>query len=73
MKNFALLIIIALLFFNKSYSQINANSVLGIPTATLADIIAVTDAQEGAFAYATDTDKLYTFNGTNWNEVTNNP
>ncbi|GGG39414.1 hypothetical protein GCM10011414_05950 [Croceivirga lutea] len=55
-----------------SSAQLDSNSVLGIPTATLAQINSVTGAQEGAIAYASDTDKVYKFNGTSWEELANN-
>ncbi len=60
---------------NISYGQLDADSVMGLPTATLAEINTITTAQQGAIAYATDTDKVYKFDGTSWNEVanTNNP
>ncbi|WP_343486969.1 hypothetical protein [Allomuricauda sp. d1] len=61
-----------LLTYTPVFAQIDANSVMGLPTGTLAEIVAITSAQEGAFAYATDTDKVYTFNGSSWDEVVNN-
>jgi len=67
------LLIAFILISNNSFAQIDANSVIGLPTGTIAEIIAITNAQEGSFAYATDTDKIYTFDGLTWNEVTNNP
>ncbi len=48
-------------------AQFDEFSVMGLPTATAAEIQAVTAAAEGAMAYATDEDRLYLFDGTNWN------
>jgi hypothetical protein len=64
--------LLLMLFCVFSHSQLDSNSVLGVPTATLAQINSVTGAQEGAIAYATDTDKVYKFNGTSWEELANN-
>lgn len=72
LKNYFVRVLILLFISTSSFSQIDANSVMGIPTGTLSEITTITDALEGAFAYATDTDKLYTFNGAIWSEVTNN-
>ena len=57
------------------FTQIDSSSVFGLPFATLAEINAVRGAQEGSLAYASDTDKVYKFNGTSWEEIanTNNP
>ena len=48
------------------FSQIDENSVMGIPQATTAEIIAVTTAPAGSMAYSSDENKLYHFNGTTW-------
>lgn len=53
------------------HAQIDENSVMGLPTATLAEITAVTPTQSGAIAYATDTNKIYKYDGSSWNEVAN--
>lgn len=53
-------------------AQIDAGSVFGLPFASLAEITAITTAQEGSLAYASDTDKVYKFNGTSWEEIANN-
>lgn len=62
-------------FTTHGFSQIDNSSVFGLPFATLAEITAVTGAQEGSLAYASDTDKVYKYNGTSWEEIanTNNP
>ncbi len=66
------LFLLLFIFVKFSSAQLDSNSVLGIPTATLAQINSVTGAQEGAIAYASDTDKVYKFNGTSWEELANN-
>ncbi|UJH67336.1 hypothetical protein [Allomuricauda sp. SCSIO 65647] len=49
-----------------AHSQIDANSVMGIPSDDLANITAITNAQEGAIAYATDTGQIYVFSNSTW-------
>lgn len=61
-----------LLISNASFSQLDSGSVLGLPFATLSEIGAITDAQQGSLAYASDTNKIYKFNGSIWEEVANN-
>ncbi len=48
-------------------AQLDEFSVMGLPTGTAAEIQAVTGATEGAMAFATDEDRLYLFDGANWN------
>lgn len=64
-------LIVILLFYSYSYAQIDSNSVMGLPTGTLTEITAITTAQQGAIAYATDTNKIYKFDGSSWEEVAN--
>ena len=72
MKNSLFLIASLLYFFCvNTYAQLDENAVMGIPTATLAEIVAITTAQQGAIAYATDNNKIYKFNGSSWEEVAN--
>ena len=68
MKNL-LLLPVFFLFTICLQSQLDANSVFTLPTATLAQINAITTAQEGALAYATDTDNVYRFDGSTWSEI----
>ena len=72
MKNSLFLVAILLCFISgNTYAQLDANSVMGLPTATLTEISAITTAQQGAIAYATDTNKIYKFDGSSWEEVAN--
>lgn len=72
MKNSLFLIASLLcLISGNTYAQLDANSVMGLPIATLAEISAITTAQQGAIAYATDTNKIYKFDGSSWEEVAN--
>ncbi|MEO0573670.1 MAG: hypothetical protein AAF039_18365 [Bacteroidota bacterium] len=48
-------------------AQIDEFSVLGLPSGTASDILAVTGATEGALAYASDENRIYLFDGANWN------
>ncbi|MDC6366417.1 MULTISPECIES: hypothetical protein [Flavobacteriaceae] len=68
MKN--LLVSFLLLSFITAQGQLDANSVFTLPTATFTEITAITDAQEGAMAYATDTDNVYRFDGSTWTVIT---
>ena len=45
------------------HAQLDEFSVMGLPTATAAEITAITGANEGALAYASDEDRLYLFDG----------
>ena len=47
-------------------AQLDQFSVMGLPTATAAEILAVTGADEGAMAFATDQDQLYIYDGATW-------
>ncbi len=66
-----------LLFFcsHTAISQIDALSLLGLPTAPTADINAIPIAtiQEGALVFDSDTKKVYQFNGTEWKEFLQSP
>ncbi|MDT0606170.1 hypothetical protein [Croceitalea rosinachiae] len=54
------------------YAQLDNGSVFGLPYASLSEITAITDAQQGSLAYASDTNKVYKFDGTSWEEIANN-
>lgn len=71
MKILYFLHIVTFLFCLSGNGQIDSGSVMGLPTGTLAEITAITSAQQGAIAFATDTNKIYKFNGTSWGEVAN--
>ncbi len=49
------------------HAQIDEFSVLGLPSGTALEIRSITDASEGALAYATDENRIYLFDGANWN------
>ncbi len=53
------------------YAQIDENSVLGLPVATTAEMLAVTRANEGAVVYNTDDKNVYRWNGTIWEAIGN--
>jgi len=50
----------------KAFAQIDSNSVFSLPAATQSEILAVTGANSGALAYATDTNTVYVFDGSTW-------
>lgn len=66
MKRRVLYIMVLAAFCLTAHAQIDAGSVLGIPSATTAQIFAVTTASEGSMAYSTDDNTIYFFNGTTW-------
>ncbi|MDY8135607.1 hypothetical protein [Aquimarina sp. 2201CG5-10] len=59
----------------KGMTQIDANSLLGLPVATTTDINAISTAtiQEGALVFDTNRKKVYAFNGTEWKELLTSP
>jgi len=61
--------LLLLLYFCFSFvqAQIDEFSIFGLPTATAREITAIRGASEGALAYATDENRIYLFDGTNWN------
>jgi len=63
-------IIFALILFNLSLTvqaQIDANSVMGLPTApTLTDVTSLSGFSQGNIIYIEDEDTLYFFDGVNW-------
>lgn len=71
MKIYYYLKVCILFFCFFGYGQIDEGSVFGLPTGTLAEITSIINAQQGAIAFATDTNKIYKFDGSSWNEVGN--
>ncbi|MFL1896068.1 hypothetical protein ACJRPK_10220 [Aquimarina sp. 2-A2] len=61
-----------LLFFlitNHIIAQLDANSVMGLPAGTTAEINAITTAQEGAIAYDTTIKRMLQYNNGSWQEI----
>ncbi len=52
-----------------AFAQIDANSLMGLPSATTADRNAITGVQEGSLIYDTDTNRVYEFTDTGWQEI----
>ena len=48
-------------------AQIDEFSVFGLPSGTAAEIQAITGANNGSLAYASDENRIYFFDGTSWN------
>jgi len=69
MRRFVSLLIFVFLLHNvvRVDAQIDAFSVLSLPSATAAEIKAVTGANSGALAYATDENRIYFYDGSSWN------
>lgn len=51
------------------HGQIDEFSILGLPSDTAANILAVTPTLEGALAYATDENQIYIYDGSTWNPL----
>ncbi len=64
-----IVVIISIISFN-TYSQIDANSVLGLPEATNAEMLGITGMQLGSTLYNTTDLSVYVFNGTAWVKTT---
>ncbi len=65
-----------LLFYGcTALSQIDANSLLGLPAETTSNInnIPAATIQEGALVFDSDLKKVYQFNGTEWKELLQSP
>ncbi|SEB37119.1 Microcystin-dependent protein [Tenacibaculum sp. MAR_2009_124] len=66
MKNFYIFFLFAF-FSHKAFMQIDANSVMGIPSATDdTEINGITGANEGSMVYNIAQKNIYIFDGTNW-------
>ena len=53
-------------------AQIDAGSVMGMPSGTTAQITAITTAQVGSCAYSTDEGTIYWYTSTGWTKSTDN-
>ena len=51
-------------------AQIDANSVMGLPTATNAEMLAIAGPAIGAVLYNTDDDSIYRYTTTGWQKAT---
>ncbi len=68
-----LLSFLSLLLFSPTlYSQITANSTMGLPTGTTSEITALITANLGSIAYSTDDDIILQYNGTAWVAIGDN-
>lgn len=50
-------------------AQLESGLLLGLTNATTTDINATTDAAKGALVFNTDTNQVYVFDGTSWNQM----
>jgi len=50
-------------------AQLESGLLLGLTNATTADINATTDAAKGLLVFNTDTNQVYVFDGTSWNQM----
>lgn len=65
MKRILLLCLLYPLFTLQA--QLDEFSVFGLPAGTATEITAITAANAGAMAYATDENRIYLFDGSTWN------
>ncbi|WP_298549184.1 hypothetical protein [uncultured Aquimarina sp.] len=67
-----LLFFILILYLTQAYTQIDAGSVMGLPTAaTTVEMNGVTGAATGAILYNLEEGKIFVFDGTNWVSTSN--
>lgn len=52
-----------------TYSQIDGSLLLGLTNATSAEMNAVTNPSNGSLIYNSDEQRVYQFNGSNWDEL----
>jgi len=52
-----------------SNAQLESGLLLGLTNATTTDINATTDAAKGSLVFNTDTNQVYVFDGTSWNQM----
>ena len=52
-----------------SNAQLESGLLLGLTNATTTDIKATTDAAKGSLVFNTDTNQVYVFDGTSWNQM----
>lgn len=50
-------------------AQLESGLLFGLTNATTADINATTDAAKGSLVFNTDTNQVYVFDGTSWNQM----
>lgn len=68
LKNYILYSIIFLTGFIVN-AQLESGLLLGLTNATTTDINATTDAAKGSLVFNTDTNQVYVFDGTSWNQM----
>ncbi len=51
------------------YSQIDADALLGVPSATTAERIAIVNPAEGAMVYDSDINRLFEYTDSGWEEI----
>ncbi len=56
-------------FFYNVSGQIDANALIGLPTATTADRNAITGVQIGSLIYDTDVNRVFKYTNTGWQEL----
>ena len=55
------------LFFNTT-AQIDADALMGVPTATTAERVAITGVSLGSIVYDTDVNRIFQYTNTGWQE-----
>ena len=63
---FKILIVLFLTFVNKGIAQLDADSLMGLPRGTTAEINAISSPNEGSIVYNTEDKRIYKHNGTTW-------
>lgn len=71
-SSFKILMFVLIASYQYAWTQIDANSVMGLPTAaTNAEMNAITTAATGSILYNLQENKIYVFDGTNWVSTSN--
>ncbi|MBP2834025.1 hypothetical protein J8281_17650 [Aquimarina sp. U1-2] len=69
MRNATWLAVFILSIGHGLYCQIDANSLLGLPSATTAQRNAIVGPREGAMVYDSDVNRVYEFTASGWQEL----
>ncbi|MGJ8714718.1 MAG: hypothetical protein ACSHXG_06430 [Maribacter stanieri] len=64
-----IILVISLLITSLSNAQLDSGLLLGLISASTADINATTDASKGSLVFNSDDNEVYVFNGTSWSAM----
>jgi len=64
-----LLLVFIVCFSNLIFCQIDADALMGVPSATTAERVAIVGAAEGALVYDSDINRLFEYTDSGWQEI----